>query len=212
MARHHICLMRSNHQHTMRTIIHSRIIAVFAFSILIQAFELCAQTFPFYVTFSPTASGQVLEGGVVIKGKEKSVQGFTLSHELNSPRDAATGAATGKRQHKALTMVLDMDKCLPGLMNAWSRNDNIPSVTIRCYEPSMAGSATEANYMTIKLTNASVSNLQMGVGPGKPNSQFATADMPTGTLSADLMKVSFVYQGIEVTYGAGNTFTDTFGN
>lgn len=189
----------------------SRTLALLACAVLLPAMQLCAQAFPFYVTFSPTASGQVLEGGVVTKGKEKTVQGFALSHELNSPRDAATGAATGKRQHKALTMVLDMDKCLPGLMSAWSRNDNIPSVTIKCYEVAPGGTGTEANYMTIKLTNASVSNVQMGVGPGKPNSQFTTADMPTGTLSADLMKISLVYQKIEVTYGSG-VFMDDFAN
>lgn len=144
------------------------------------------------------------------------MQGFALSHELNSPRDGSTGLASGKRQHKALTMVLDMDKALPGLMSAWSLNDNIPTVIIKCYEvPSGAtlGSAagSEVNYMTIKLTNAAVSNIQVAVGPGKPNSQFATADMPSGTSSSDLMKISLVYQKIEVSYGSG-LFSDDFSN
>lgn len=40
-----------------------------------------------------------------------------LSHSIKSPRDAASGLATGKRQHKPMTITKELDKSSPQLFS-----------------------------------------------------------------------------------------------
>ncbi len=40
-----------------------------------------------------------------------------LSHSIKSPRDAASGLATGKRQHKPMTITKELDKSSPTLFS-----------------------------------------------------------------------------------------------
>jgi type VI secretion system secreted protein Hcp len=76
---------------------------------------------------------------------------IAVSHEIVSPRDAASGLPTGKRQHKPLTIRKEIDKSTPLLMKAIVTNQNLPAILI--------GMLRNGNQvMTIKLTNASVSN------------------------------------------------------
>jgi type VI secretion system secreted protein Hcp len=91
-------------------------------------------------TFAGTAQKQGAFNGVLVG----------LSHEIVSPRDAASGLPTGKRQHKPLTITKRIDKSSPVLLNALFNNENLPSVTVTL---TRAGTAVA----TVKLTNASVS-------------------------------------------------------
>ena len=45
-----------------------------------------------------------------------------MSHEIVSPRDPATGLPTGKRQHKPLTIRMEVDKAIPKLQDATGGN------------------------------------------------------------------------------------------
>jgi hypothetical protein len=40
---------------------------------------------------------------------------ITLTHEIVSPRDVSTGMATGKRQHKPMTITKELDRTAPTL-------------------------------------------------------------------------------------------------
>ncbi len=74
-----------------------------------------------------------------------------VSHEIVSPRDPASGLPTGKRQHKPITITMEMGASTPLFLNALVSNENLTSVLIGLLRN---GSQVE----TIKLTNASVSD------------------------------------------------------
>ena len=76
---------------------------------------------------------------------------IAVSHEIVSPRDPASGQATGKRQHKPLTITKEIDKSTPLLMKAIFTNQTLPAVQ---FDLKNAAGKTVA---TIKLTNAQVS-------------------------------------------------------
>lgn len=98
-----------------------------------------------------------------------------LGHEIISPRDAATGLPTGKRQHKPITITKQLDRSTPLFLNAFVNNENLTQVLI--------GMLRNGNQvMTIRLTNASVaSRVQKG----------------------DSETISFTYQKIEWTWVDG---------
>jgi type VI secretion system secreted protein Hcp len=131
------------------------------------------------------AGDPVFTGTIAVTGqKQGPFQGPTgptipinaIGHEIVSPRDAASGLPTGKRQHRPFTITKTIDKSTPLFMNALVQNENLSSVLI--------GMLRNGNQvMTIKLTNASVSDrVQKG----------------------DLETISFTYQKIEWTWVDGS--------
>ena len=123
-------------------------------------------------------------GTIAITGQKQGVfQGLNgptipinaIGHEIISPRDAATGLPTGKRQHKPITITKEIDKSTPLILGALVSNENLTQVLI--------GMLRNGNQvMTIKLTNASVaSRIQKG----------------------DFETVSFTYQKITWTWVDG---------
>ncbi len=73
-----------------------------------------------------------------------------VSHEIVSPRDPASGLATGKRMHKPITITAAFDASTPRLIQALVNNENLKTVTINFTPAGTKGA-------TIVLTNASVS-------------------------------------------------------
>jgi type VI secretion system secreted protein Hcp len=74
-----------------------------------------------------------------------------VSHEVISPRDAATGLPSGKRQHKPIVITKPIDKTSPLFLSALFTNENLTTVTISLRK---AGNVIA----TIKLTNASIAS------------------------------------------------------
>lgn len=122
-----------------------------------------------------------IEGGVSSPGAEGAINVLAFSHEVVSPRDAASGLPTGKRQHKPISITKPIDKSTPLLMQVLVTNDILPTCTLEFYRRSETGE-TE-NYYTIKLTNATISSIVCDV--------------------ANFETISFTYQKIEWTYEEG---------
>ena len=99
-------------------------------------------------------------GMITISGQGFDSTPFVISgymHQVVSPRDAASGQATGKRQHKPLTITKPIDKATPLLMRAIFTNQTLPAVQI-----SLNGADGKA-VATVRLTNAQVSDaIQQG--------------------------------------------------
>jgi type VI secretion system secreted protein Hcp len=121
-----------------------------------------------------TATG-TKQGAITGDGSNGTMILIGLSHEIRSPRDAASGLPTGKRQHKPLTIRKELDKSTPKLLMAMITNENLSNVT---FTLTRSGSP----YMTIKLTNASVASR-----------------VQTGTTE----EIEFTYQKIEWTWTDG---------
>jgi type VI secretion system secreted protein Hcp len=100
-----------------------------------------------------------IKGGVTKAGREGAIEIIAVSHEITSPRDAASGLPTGKRMHKPFVITKQIDKSSPLLASALVNNENIPTWELSVYQPSAKGQ--EAMAYTIKLTDASIAAIRL---------------------------------------------------
>lgn len=108
-----------------------------------------------------TIKGQkqgVIKGECTIKGLENSIVCLGFTHEIISPRDAASGLPTGNRQHKPLSIAKNIDRTTPLLYSALVSNENLPEVTLNFFQSDARNQAT--NYYQIKLTNAVLADIR----------------------------------------------------
>jgi len=144
-----------------------------------------------YLTLTGETQGAIA-GSVTQAGREDSMEIYGWSHEVLSPRDAASGLPTGKRQHKPIVLIKPIDKASPLLMNMLVNNENISDWTLRCWRPSREGK--EFQYYTVELVNASVSSIQVE----QLNNKY-----PENMRHELREHVSFVYQKIVWTWQDG---------
>lgn len=107
-----------------------------------------------------------------------------LAWNVLSPRDAASGLPTGKRQHKPLTLRVRVADATAMLGKSLTANENLPHVTVAWFERDGA----TGNYLhtrSMKLTNASLSSFAI----------FTVRDEGELTTYAE---VSFTYQSIGI--------------
>ena len=144
-----------------------------------------------YLRLTGETQGEI-KGSVMQAGREDSIMVVGCSHEIDSPRDAASGLPTGKRQHKPLVIIKEIDKSTPLLMNALVNNENISELTLEFWQPSRSGK--EVHYFTIELVNASISGIRQEMLDNR---------YPENMRLAVTEYVSFVYQKIIKTYEDG---------
>jgi type VI secretion system secreted protein Hcp len=126
-----------------------------------------------------------IKGSVTRKGQEGAIQVIAVSHEILSPRDAASGLPTGKRQHKPLVIRKQIDKSTPILYSMLVNNENISSWDLGVYLPNAKGSESLA--YTISLTDVGIASIR-------------TITEADGTL---IEEVSFTYKKIDWTWTDG---------
>ena len=111
-----------------------------------------------YLTIKGSKQGSI-KGSVTQKGREGQIAVYGFQHSIVSPRDPQSGLPTGKRMHKPIFITKELDKSTPLLMTALVTNENITDFTLRFFSPTInasAGTGTEVQNYTIKLTNASI--------------------------------------------------------
>jgi len=117
--------------------------------------------YEFFVTIEGTKQGKFkgetngLDGGKATSGKIAGVRFFA---ETVSPRDVATGQASGRRQHKPIMITKQWDAASPQLFKALVDNEVLKSVLFEFVKTNAQGQ--EFVYHTIKLTNATVSDIK----------------------------------------------------
>ena len=151
----------------------------------------------FYITAQGQKQGAI-KGDVTQKGHEGAILGLALSHDITSPRDPASGLPTGKPMHKPLTVTIPWGSATPRLLNALYNNETLTTVHLSFLRTTPAG--IDAEFMTIDLTNASVSEIASRV----PN-----VSDPNLSKLQEYNEVSFTYQKITTTFTVGGiTATD----
>lgn len=140
--------------------------------------------------FIKGAKSGVIKGGVTVKGQEGAILVDSISHEILSPRDAATGMASGKREHKPYTVLVHVDQAWPLLYNLLVTNENITQVELRVMVPSASGVNTLQR--KVLLTNANISDIKQ-----------YTVDNANGNGNFDALEISFTYQKIEWVWNQG---------
>ena len=98
-----------------------------------------------------------IEGDATFPGEEGSTEIIGFSHEITSPRDAASGLPTGKRQHKPFVVTKPTDKTTPILYTSLTQNEVIEGV-FRFYRPSPVDGTME-HFYTIKLTGGRIAGV-----------------------------------------------------
>ena len=142
-----------------------------------------------YLRITSQNQGEI-KGSVILAGREDSMEVIEFTHSVNSPRDAASGLPTGKRQHRPIRIVKPVDKASPLLMNAFIRNEVLTTVRIDFWRPSTTGQ--EYQYYTVELVNAQIAGI----------SQFNSSDQEFITLRAR-ETISLVYDQIIWTWQDG---------
>ena len=110
-----------------------------------------------YLTLKGQKQGKI-NGSVTQKGREGKILVIAARHEIISPRDEASGLATGRRIHKPFVITKEVDKSTPLLYNCLVNNENIVDWELQFYKADRTGA--EKNYYTVRLINASVSDIQ----------------------------------------------------
>lgn len=144
-----------------------------------------------YLNLTGQTSGPV-KGSVTQKGREDKIMVVEIDHEIVSPRDAASGLPTGKRQHKPFRIQCEIDKATPIMYNILVNNENITEWELQFWKPSSAGS--ELQHYTIKLTNANLARIHAHTANNK---------IPELMRLPDMVTYEFTYQKIEWTWVDG---------
>jgi type VI secretion system secreted protein Hcp len=135
-------------------------------------------------------SGEI-KGSVTQKGRENKIRVIAVSHEIVSPRDAASGLPTGKRMHKPFVITKELDKASPLLYNILTTNENIPEWELMFFTPQLratGGTGTEVQNYTVKLTNANIASISFRMANNKH---------PELMKFAEYEEIAFTYQKIE---------------
>lgn len=127
-----------------------------------------------------------IRGSIKLNGREDMLMVIACEHEVISPRDAASGLPTGKRQHKPITITKEIDQASPLLMNAMVNNENLTEVELQFWRPLKRG--IEIPYYEIKLTNAAISGIHL---------EMLDKNYPENMAHGVNEQISFCYQKIE---------------
>jgi type VI secretion system secreted protein Hcp len=145
----------------------------------------------------------------------KSRAGFSIvtktKHAVTSPRDAASGLASGKRQHEPFECTLLLDSSVVNFYQAICTNEVLKTVTIQYYQTTAstlniqgtAGAGGESKpWMTYTLENAVVADIQFF-------QPYSRAQDPEVKHMDQHFIVKFTYQKITLTVTeGGKTFVD----
>ena len=157
-------------------------LAGFMFALLATS---VAQAAPeFYVSITGAKQGP-FNGEVTRKGFEGKSAGMTFDYNVVSPRDVATGMATGKRIHKPIRIKKAWGPSSTQLFTALTTNEALPSVVIDFF--SVDPNGMQVLDHTVKLTNAFVAS----IAHNSETVGGAASLPPTET-------VEFVFQQIEL--------------
>ena len=128
----------------------------------------------------------VFKGDSIQKGHTDEIVLSSYSFRVVSPRDAATGQATGRRVYDPIRVTKQLNQSSPQILNALATNENLKSVVINFYETSRTGA--QVNFYRVMLTNANISEDRQSTSGA--------------TVSEE---VSFVFQKIEQQSLTGGT-------
>src|SRR6478672_2461143 len=112
----------------------------------------------------------IIKGSVTQKGREGLIKVIAVSHEIISPRDAASGLPTGKRMHKPFVITKVLDKASPILYQVLCTNENVSEWELQFWTPQLratSGTGTEVQHFTVKLTNANIASIAFRMANNK---------------------------------------------
>ena len=119
--------------------------------------------YEFYVTVEGTKQGK-LKGESDRKAHADKLTGLSFHYSVGSPREAASGMATGRRTHQPVSFVKEWGAASPQLFAALTTNESCKSVLFEFVGTDDNGQ--EHIFHTIKLVNALITEIEQYVEPG----------------------------------------------
>lgn len=118
----------------------------------------------FYVTIKGSKQG-AFKGESIRKPHKDKIEGISFEYEVVSPRDVATGQASGKRQHKPVKFTKEWGAASPLLFTSCVTNEVLDEVLFEFYHTTDQG--VEEVHHKIKLTKATVASVKQFINPAK---------------------------------------------
>jgi type VI secretion system secreted protein Hcp len=137
-----------------------------------------------------------IKGSVTQKGREGKILVIAAEHEVLSPRDAASGQATGKRTHKPFVITKELDKSSPLLYQMLVGNESAVEWELQFWAAgaSASGAGAEVQRYSVTLTNARLVDIRF---------HMLNTKNPEFQRYAEYEEVSFTYQKIQWTWTDG---------
>lgn len=150
---------------------------------------LAAGPTSFTITVEGTKQG-VFKGESARAKQQGKIAGVAFYYGVKSPRDAATGMASGRRVQSGISFTKAIDGTTPQFFAAMTQNEVLKSVVLEFYGTSPEG--MEQVYYTIKLTNATVSGIEQYAG------RVPEGDVARPMDSTPLEDITVTFQRIEM--------------
>jgi len=139
-----------------------------------------------YVKVVGKKQGTFKGDSLTARGHLDQMLATAFDYGLVSPRDLATGQASGKRQHKPVVITKEWGPSMPQFLTAAATNEQLTKVTMEFWDTGRTG--VQRVHFVVTLTNASVSEVK----------QHLANDLLTEDLS-------FTFQKIQVEDRIGGT-------
>lgn len=131
---------------------------------------------------------------------------LAFSMDLESPRDLATGQATGRRQYKPITFVKAWGAASPQILTACATNEVLTQVIFQFIKTNPDGE--QYVFQTVSLTNAAICEVFRFMGDPESN-QTPQSHHSAASDTLELERVKFTFQKIDVEDNDGKaSFTD----
>ena len=137
----------------------------------------------YYVKIEGTKQGEFK--GNVQRMSSRWIEIASFSQAAESPRDAATGQASGRRKHEPIVITKQAGASSPQIWQALHTNELLKDVLFQFVRTTAEGK--EQVYHTIKLTNATIASVERIGGNSKNEEE----------------RIKLTYQNIEVMGGQG---------
>ncbi|MBZ5638486.1 MAG: type VI secretion system tube protein Hcp [Acidobacteriia bacterium] len=149
--------------------------------------------YEFYVTIEGTKQGK-FKGESSRDAHKDKIEGLAFEWKVQSPRDIATGQASGKRQHLPIKITKEWGAASPQILQALCSNEVMKNILFEFIRTTPEGA--EEIHHTIKLLNATISEVHPFIEMTKHEER---------TDVHELEEVSFTYQRVEVENKTGKT-------
>jgi len=154
--------------------------------------------YEFYVSVKGKKQGQ-FPGESPRKAYDTKIPCLAFDYAIESPRDAHTGQASGKRQHRPVQITKEWGKTSPMFFQALVNNEALDEIKMEFVKTDPKGA--EIVHYQITLTNATVSSLHQFVESVRRE---ATGGSGPATLM-ELEEISFTFDKIELEDILGKT-------
>jgi type VI secretion system secreted protein Hcp len=163
--------------------------------------------FPAYLSVKGSRQGQFKGESIQPKRKDEWIPGPAVGQGWQSPHDAATGQASGKRRFERVRIVKEWGAASPQGLTACATNEVLTDVAIEFTKTNPNGE--EYVYQSVHLTNATIARVDRFKGRLRPADNVPSSDPQTnhnGSVDPlELEEWAFIFQKIQLVDNDGQT-------